>query len=102
MRWAEGRILPGLLLALAATACGPRYARITIQDQGGLLVELRAETRGGKAVDRGFAHPARISRLRIASILSRIDVRIESGKEDTRKPAVPAEFLYDLRDLGSP
>jgi hypothetical protein len=98
---ASARILLGLFLALASTACGPRYARVTLQDQGGLLVELRAETRGGKAVDRGFAHPARISRLRIANILSRIDVRMESGKEDTRKPAVPAEFLYDLGDLVS-
>jgi hypothetical protein len=98
---ASARILPGLLLALAATACGPRYARLIIQDQGGLIVELRAETQGDEAVDRGFAHPADISPVRVANILSRIDVRMESGKEEIRKPAIPAEFLYALGDLVS-
>jgi hypothetical protein len=95
----------GLILALAATACGPRYTRVTIQDSGGLIVQLRAEVREGEAVDRGFAHPATISRARITNILSRIEVRLEdgeeSGKEAAREPAIPAEFLYDLGDLVS-
>jgi hypothetical protein len=110
MRWPEervlsaspsARILLGLLFALAATSCGPRYARVTIQDQDGMIVQLRAETRAGKAVDRGFAHPADISPVRLANILSRIDVRIESGKEEVRKPAIPAELLYEVGDLVS-
>lgn len=95
------RILLGLVLALAATACGPRYSRVTIQDSGGLIVQLRAEVQDGEAVDRGFAHPATISRARITNILSRIEVRLESGKEAAREPAIPAEFLYDLGDLVS-
>jgi hypothetical protein len=100
-RRAWPRILPGLLLALAAIACGPRYARVTVQDSGGLIVQLRAEMRGEEAVDRGFAHPATISRARITNILSRIEVRLESGKETSREPAIPAEFLFDLGDLVS-
>jgi hypothetical protein len=86
---------------LATTACGPRYARVTIQDSGGLIVQLRAEMQGDEAVDRGFAHPATISRARVTNILSRIDVRLESEKEAARQPAIPAEFLYDLGDLVS-
>ena len=70
-----------------------------------MIVELRAEVREGEAVDRGFAHPATISRARITNILSRIEVRLEngaeSGKEAAREPAIPAEFLYDLGDLVS-
>ena len=98
---ASARILLGLVLALAVTACGPRYTRVTIQDSGGLIVQLRAEVQDGEAVDRGFAHPATISRARITNILSRIEVRLESGKEAAREPAIPAEFLYDLGDLVS-
>ena len=102
---ATAQILLGLILVLAATACGPRYTRVTIQDSGGLIVQLRAEVRDGEAVDRGFAHPATISRARITNILSRIEVRLEDGKETgkeaAREPAIPAEFLYDLGDLVS-
>jgi hypothetical protein len=97
----SARILLGLVLVLAATSCGPRYTRVTIQDSGGLIVQLRAEVQEDEAVDRGFAHPATISRARITNILSRIEVRLESGKEAAREPAIPAEFLYDLGDLVS-
>jgi hypothetical protein len=101
----SARILLGLVLALATSACGPRYARVTIQDSGGLIVQLRAERQGDETVDRGFAHPATVSRARITNILSRIEVRKESGKESekeaAREPAIPAEFLYDLGDLVS-
>jgi len=102
---ASARILLGLVLVLAATACGPRYTRVTIQDSGGYIVQLRAEIQEDEAVDRGFAHPATISRARITNILSRIEVRKENGKksekEAAREPAIPAEFLYDLGDLVS-
>jgi hypothetical protein len=97
--WAQ--LLLGLVLAFAATACGPRYARVTIQDAGGLIVQLRAEMQGDEAVDRGFAHPATISRARVTNILSRIEVRLEDEKEAAREPAIPAELLFDLGDLVS-
>jgi hypothetical protein len=89
------------VLACAATACGPRYARVTIHDRGGLNVLLRAETLGEETVDRGFAHPVTISRARVTHIFSRIDVRLESKKESARQPAIPAEFLFELGDLVS-
>jgi hypothetical protein len=90
-----------LVLACAATACGPRYARVTIHDRGGLSVLLRAERQGKGTVDRGFAHPVTISRSRVTHILSRIDVRVEQKKESVRRPAIPAELLLDLGGLVS-
>jgi len=96
--------LPLLLLpvlALAATACGPRYARVTVHDRSGLTIQLRAEVQAGAAVDRGFAHPATISGVRVTNILSRIHVRMESKREPVRKPAFATELLYDLGELVS-
>jgi hypothetical protein len=88
-------------VAFAAAACGPRYARVTVHDGDGLIVQLRAETQGDGAVDRGFTHPATISPARITNILSRIDVRLESKKESPREPAIHAELLFPLGDLVS-
>ncbi len=89
------------VLALAATACGPRYARVTVHDRSGLKIQLRAEVQAGAAVDRGFAHPATISGVRVTNILSRIHVRMESKREPVRKPAFATELLYDLGELVS-
>jgi hypothetical protein len=101
IRTRKQRALLCLTLAFAATACGPRYARVTIQDSAGLIVQLRAEIRDGEPVDRGFAHPASISRARVTNILSRIEVRMEDEEEGARQPAIPAELLFDLGDLVS-
>jgi hypothetical protein len=90
------RVLLLLLPVLGATSCGPRYERITVHERDGVTVELRAETREGKAVDRGFTHPVTISEVRVTNILSRIDIRPEGKKEAGRRPAIPAELLYPL------
>lgn len=88
-------------LALAAgalVACGARYARETVSSGAGIEVVLRTQTKGGEPVPRGFAHPLVISGSRMAHILSRIDVRTEAGEGGERKPAIPAELVYDLGD----
>lgn len=59
---------------------------------------LRGETRGGDPVDRGFDHPITIASIRMAHILSRIDVEDDSGKKKERRPAIPTEILYPLAD----
>ena len=93
------------LLAVALLACGPRYARVHPIDQPNLKVTLRALKGDGGTVDRGFAHPAIISSVRVANILSRIDVRKEvaaglfgrgTAAELERRPAIPTETLYDI------
>jgi hypothetical protein len=95
------RSLVGLLLALlalAASGCITRTTRQTIFDAGGNKVILRGETRGGTPVDRGFGHPLTIASIRMAHILSRIDVEDDSGKKKERRPAIPTESLYPLAD----
>jgi hypothetical protein len=69
-----------------------------LQDRNGVKIQLRAQKQGREMVDRGFAHPVTISGVRIANILSRIDVRLEGEREMVRKPAMPTELLYDLGD----
>lgn len=87
-------LLTGVALLIAA--CGPRYARIPVHEGGGLTVKLRAERGDGGFVERGFRHPATISAVRVAHVLSRIDARIDEGDGATVRAAVPPEMLYDL------
>lgn len=86
------------LLAVTASGCGPRYARVTLRDHSDVKVQLRSQKQGREMLDRGFAHPATISGVRIANILSRIDVRLDGDREMVRKPAMPTELLYELGD----
>lgn len=95
-----------LLLTLAAAGalgCGPRYARERVFEHRNLVVTLRAQVadegdiaKDGR-IDRGFDHPATISSVRLAHILSRIDVRIEADDgDDERKPAFETVLLYTV------
>jgi len=95
------RRLAGLLLALLAlgtSACITRTTRQTVVDSAGLQVILRGEKRGNTPVDRGFDHPLTIAPVRMAHILSRIDVEDSSGKKKERRPAIPTENLYPLAE----
>ena len=65
-----------LLLVLTTAACGPRYQRIPVFEHRNLSVMLRAEVRDGDTVPRNFSHPATISSVRLAHVLSRLDVRM--------------------------
>lgn len=86
------------LLALPASGCITRTVRETVLDDGHNQVILRSEKRGGTPIDRGFDHPLTIAPVRMAHILSRIDVADDSGKKKERRPAVPTEILYPLAD----
>ena len=90
-----------LLLTVAALAallagCGPRYHREVVFDHEVLKVTLRSQIEDGERVDRGFAHPATISSVRIAHILSRIDVREGEDEGGARKPAFQTVLLYTV------
>jgi hypothetical protein len=89
------------LICAFAVGCGPRYARVLVHDRDGVKTILRAQIVEGQAVNRGFAHPATIAGVRLAHILSRIDVRF--GATDAgggeRKPAIATDFLYELGDM---
>ncbi len=85
-------------LVLASAGCGPRYARVPLQEDDDTKVLLRAELRDGKPLDRGFRHPATISGVRLAHLLAQIDVRVDTGDEkpSERQPAIPTDLVYPL------
>ncbi|MDX1649041.1 MAG: SHOCT domain-containing protein [Myxococcota bacterium] len=90
-----------LLVALLLPACGPRYRRTVVQEEGGITVTVRSLAGDDGMAPRGFNHPATISGIRLAHILSRIDVRLSAGADDgagDRRPAVPTELIYPLGD----
>ncbi len=83
-----------LLLVLSAlqVACITRTTRTKVWSSEGTQVILRGKVRGTKPVDQGFGHPATISPVRMAHILSRIDLR---NKEDGKRvPAIPLATLF--------
>jgi hypothetical protein len=97
--------LPGaaalLLLAAVAVAngaCVTRTFREPVSEADDTKVVLRSQKKGGEIVDKGFAHPVRIAPVRIAHILSRIDVRREEGRKEALAPAIPTETLYLIAD----
>ncbi len=86
------------LASLAASGCITRTVRQTLFDDGHDRVILRGQKRGGTPVDRGFDQPITIAAVRLAHILSRIDLEDDSGKKKERRPAIPTESLYAVAD----
>ena len=85
-----------LTAALVSSACVTRPIREKIHDDGKTQAFLRSEKRGTRIVPRGLDHPAEIAPVRLAHILSRIDLRKGAGGE--REPAIPLENLFDIAD----
>jgi len=86
------------LAALASAGCITRTVRETVLEHGGITVILRGEKRGTTPVEQGYTHPFTIAGVRLAHILSRIDLEDDSGKKRERRPAVPTESLYPIAD----
>ncbi len=87
-----------LLLALAALAgagCSG-YSRNVLSASGDNKVLLRSEKSLGGVVGQGYDHPVTISGTRLAHILSRIDIRTDDSDANSRKPAIPADIVYEL------
>jgi hypothetical protein len=84
------------LLPLAG--CITRTVRQTLVDDGRIRLILRGEKRLGTPVERGFDHPLEIAPVRLAHVLSRIDLEDESGKKKERRPAIPTESLYAVAE----
>jgi hypothetical protein len=99
MRTSRGAAL--LLLAgvaLLGSACITRHVRQDVYQTGKIEVFLRADKRLTSVVPKGNAHPVTISSVRIAHILSRLDVRDAAEEGNRRKPAIPTEVLYDVAE----
>jgi len=98
------RISPALALAIAAAiaaagwGCGTRTVRETFYEDPSTRIVLRHQTEGGEPIERGYSQPIAIAPVRLAHILSRIDVRTEAKNGAQRVPAVPTEALYPVAD----
>lgn len=92
-------VLAATLLSLSL-GCGTTYTRQTLHADDDLSVVLRAELKGDTTVERHFRHPATISNIRLAHILSSIDVRTAVDDDGgQRKPAIETSLLYPLGDV---
>ncbi len=87
------RLVLGLLLVSASTACITHAVRRTVFDEDRTKVRVRGVKSRGQLLERGFDHPVTIAETRLLNILSRIDVRTASGKSAARHPALPTESL---------
>ena len=87
--------LAALPLLLLAAACATPV-REDVFNEGPVTVFLRSEKswQFGSLVEKDYDHPVTISPVRIAHILSRIDVRI-AGK---REPAIPTDMIYPMAE----
>jgi hypothetical protein len=98
---APKRIAAFVLLALvagASSACVTRTVRETIVDDGYTEVILRSQKRGGKTIDKGFEQPVTIAPVRLAHILSRIDLRHKDSESGQRIPAIHLDSLFSIAD----
>lgn len=92
------RLLALVLAPALASACITRPRYETAYDVARTKVRLRSESRLGNTVERGFDHPATISSLRLAHILSSIDVRGTEGDSNDRRGAIPLTTLFRIAD----
>ena len=80
------------------SGCLTRTVRETFYEDSQTRVVLRLQKRSGEVLDRGYDQPLAIAPVRLAHILSRIDVRIDNKKGKQRIPALPTEALYVIAD----
>jgi hypothetical protein len=85
-------------IAIAGSGCATRTVRETFYEDASTQIVLRHQRKSGEAIDRGYSHPIAIAPVRLAHILSRIDVRTEAKKGAQRAPALPTEALYVVAD----
>lgn len=88
-----------VLFAAAQLGCITREVRQVIKDDGHSQLILREEKKGSKTIDQGFTHPSAIAPVRLAHILSRIDMRTGKGQDMQRVAAVPLDTLFDIAEM---
>lgn len=93
--------LPIVTLCFAsaiATGCITTTDRKDVYQKGRIEVFLRQEKKAFSVVEKNFEHPATIAPVRMAYILSRLDLRVGDPKDDERQAGIPTEILFDVAD----
>ena len=89
---------------VAGLAIGCVTEPTPIFDEGGIRVFLRSDVHWMRTVGKGYSHPVTIAPVRIAHILSRIDLKPPSGflvsfeGDKTRVPAIQTDALYAVAE----
>lgn len=86
------------LIAVLDVGCGTRTLKQTFYEDPTTRIMLRQVKQRGEIIDQGYNHPFAIAPVRLAHILSRIDIRTEGKKSAERGPALPTESLYVVAD----
>lgn len=81
---------------LVVSGCLTRYVRDDVYKDKRIEVFLRLDKRPIRVVEKGHDHPAAISAVRMAHILSRLDIRKSVDDGGKRSPAIPTQLLYSV------
>jgi hypothetical protein len=86
------------LLALSLGGCVTRFFKEPVFDSEGIQIYLRTEKGFRSVVEKDYEHPTTIASVRLAHILSRIDVRHRAEDGGRREGAIPTDMLYALAE----
>ncbi len=95
------RVAALLVVASLASSCISPSKQPVFED-GGIEVSLRSDSRWFTTVEKNYEHPITIAPVRIAHILSRLDLRPPTGvilfddDNKDRVPAIETEMLYPI------
>src|SRR5262245_155167 len=94
-----------LIAALAAgLAMGCMTRPKPVFEEAGIRVFVRSDVRWMRTVEKGYSHPVTIAPVRIAHILSRIDLKPPSGflisfeGDKERMPAIGTDELFTVAE----
>lgn len=88
------RFVAILLAALSFASCATRFVRQKVFDSQGVQIFLRTEKGFSSVIEKGYEHPVTIASVRLAHILSRIDVRHRAEDGNRREGAIETDILY--------
>ena len=84
------------IVTAASSGCLTRPTKVRVFQEGGTEVHLRSYKRGRTILPKDYSHPVEIAPVRMAHILSRIDMRDDDDPK--RIPAIPLGSLYTIAD----
>lgn len=97
-------LLLALLCAVATGGCISRPAKQDVYQDGPIRVFLRSDVVWTSPVDKHYQHPVTIAPVRIAHILSRLDMRpsakplLSFSDEKDRVAAIHTDVLYSIAE----
>jgi len=82
------------LATLSLMGCATRFVKEQVFDSEGIRTYLRTEKGFRRVVEKEYDHPVTIASVRLAHILSRIDVRHRAEDGGRREGAIQTDMLF--------